>query len=147
MQEAMPVIGLGALAIGGLAWWLIRRHRRARRLAAAIDALAPNDGEWRRWLSAVSGEGQGRRQRVIARLEAGVPLKLVRDPENAHDPNAIKVQTIGGADCGWIPKGKNERLAEQLDSGAEVRAMVARVTGGERGKPSLGLVIEIAIRR
>lgn len=57
---------------------------------------------------------------------------LVRDPENLHDPNAIKVE-IEGRCVGFLPKQQVEQVAADMDSEGFSRSRVeAQVVGGWR---------------
>ncbi len=42
---------------------------------------------------------------------------LVREPDNPHDPNAIRVSLFGLHFMGYIPKGIAKELAPMMDSG------------------------------
>lgn len=46
---------------------------------------------------------------------------LVREPQNPHDPNAIRVETQGKY-LGYIPKDVAAKLAPLTDNGTQVRA-------------------------
>ena len=55
----------------------------------------------------------------------GKPLILRRDPENAHDPNAIEV-LAGGHQIGWVPRELAAELAPEMDAGHPWSAIVLR---------------------
>ena len=59
-------------------------------------------------------------------LRAGVPVRLVRENENQHDPNAVAVY-IGLRKVGYIPKHSNRAIAGWMDRGAAVAAEVSAV--------------------
>lgn len=60
----------------------------------------------------------------------GARVRLVREPDNPHDPNAIAVYAEGTRNlAGYVPRGYAKRLAKVLDSGAD---MVAVSTRGAR---------------
>ncbi len=46
---------------------------------------------------------------------------LVREPQNLHDPNAIRVETQGKY-LGYIPKSLAEKIAPLMDNGVQLRA-------------------------
>ncbi len=46
---------------------------------------------------------------------------LVREPENPHDKNAIRVD-VGGYFMGYVPKQIAQRIAPEMDAGRKVRA-------------------------
>jgi hypothetical protein len=47
---------------------------------------------------------------------------LVRDRDNPHDPNAIKVALFGRFEMGYIPKEIASRLAPLMDAGKDLDA-------------------------
>jgi len=64
------------------------------------------------------------------RFTPGAPVRLVRESENQHDPNAIAVYAERGRNrAGYVPKGYAKRLAPLLDSGADVVAVSVRGSG------------------
>lgn len=76
----------------------------------------------------VSFEG---RQDALAGLSEDAELELVRQPENAHDANAIAVR-YGALHLGYIRKEIAAHLAPRIDAGTRYRARVASLTGGDR---------------
>ena len=50
------------------------------------------------------------------------PYELIREPENPHDPNAIKVALFGHFDLGYIPRQQALHLAPLLDEGEDLVA-------------------------
>lgn len=67
-------------------------------------------------------EGPG----MIRRLQPGDELVLVPEPENPHDPRAIRIEAHG-RHIGYVPRSENRPLGRLLEQGAEVRARVVRV--------------------
>lgn len=66
---------------------------------------------------------------------------LVREPDNLHDRNAVRV-VFSGLYMGYIPRGLAARLAPLLDSGREFMAKFVR----RRESPfhqTVGLEVEI----
>ena len=60
----------------------------------------------------------------------GTPVRLVREPGNPHDPNAIAVYAERGRDrAGYVARGYAKRLARLLDSGADIVAVSTRGGG------------------
>lgn len=49
-------------------------------------------------------------------------FKLVREPNNAYDPNAIRVALFGHYYMGYVPKHISWNLAHVIDSGARLIA-------------------------
>jgi len=59
-------------------------------------------------------------------VSPGRALRLRRDPDNEHDPNAIAVLAADGAQVGWVPREIAASLAAALDAGAAWSAVVLR---------------------
>lgn len=76
-------------------------------------------------------------------IRDGMPLALVRDPQNPYDRNAIKV-LCQGHHIGHVAKALAADLAPMIDAGDTASATVLTVTGGERGR-SRGINIEIRL--
>lgn len=52
-----------------------------------------------------------------------IPVELVRDELNAHDPNAIAVVSPSfGGRVGWVPANQARHIAPHLDAGVEYLA-------------------------
>ena len=78
------------------------------------------------------------RQDLIAGLQPGEALGLVREPHNPHDPNAIGVH-YGTLKIGFVRKEIARRIAPHFDAGGRYTAEVRHVTGG--GTRSVGVNI------
>jgi single-stranded-DNA-specific exonuclease len=78
------------------------------------------------------------RQDLIAGLQPGEALGLVREPHNPHDPNAIGVH-YGTMKIGFVRKEIARRIAPNFDAGERYTAEVRHVTGG--GTRSVGVNI------
>jgi hypothetical protein len=88
-----------------------------------------------------------RRQSIIKELSAGDRVNLIREPDNRYDPNAIRVDSSFGH-IGYIPADTAaNNLASQMDRGHKVYAVISEITGGEQGKPTRGVNLEIKIVR
>jgi hypothetical protein len=61
------------------------------------------------------------------RLHVGDALTLVREPDNAHDPWAVRVEWHG-RQLGYLPRAENRAVAAEMDGGATVSARIARLT-------------------
>ena len=59
-------------------------------------------------------------------VRPGDELALVREPDNAHDRNAVRVEWRGFK-LGYVPRAQNEAVARQLDRGTPLVARVSRV--------------------
>lgn len=63
-----------------------------------------------------------------SRFEQEVPLTLVRQPDNEHDPLAIEIR-LDDRRLGYVPRRQNEVVARLMDAG---KAFVARISAAER---------------
>jgi hypothetical protein len=59
-------------------------------------------------------------------LRVGDELELSREPDNPHDPNAVRVQWRGWK-LGYVPRRENAALAWGLDRGEPLRARISRL--------------------
>jgi hypothetical protein len=64
--------------------------------------------------------------RVWNELRVGDRLELAREPENAHDPRAIRVSWRGRV-LGYVPRRENGALAWAMDRGQSLTARVSRL--------------------
>jgi hypothetical protein len=75
----------------------------------------------------------------------GRPLVLRRDPDNAHDPNAIAVHPAGGgAQLGWVPREVAVDVAPDLDAGRPWAAVAMRERRASPRDPRSGLTMLLA---
>jgi len=82
-------------------------------------------------LAGVTFEG---RQEAVARLVPGTPLRVVRQPDNPHDANAIALHDAHGAQIGYFNRRLAGALAPVIDAGVEYDVEVTDVTGGDGGR-------------
>jgi hypothetical protein len=75
-------------------------------------------------------------------LREGDALELVREPANAHDANAVRVEWRGRK-LGYVPRRQNAALAWGLERGAALRARVSRLT--EHPNPARRIEFEVYI--
>jgi hypothetical protein len=59
-------------------------------------------------------------------LRVGDRLALSREPDNPHDPNAVRVEWRGRT-LGYVPRRENAALAWGLDRGEPLRARITRL--------------------
>lgn len=52
---------------------------------------------------------------AVAALEEGTAVRLTPQPENEHDPNAIRVSTLDGTALGWVPAPLAARISSEGD--------------------------------
>ena len=68
-------------------------------------------------------------QYMINDLKPKERVKLVREPGNPHDPNAIRVEApfIRGEKTGYIPRAEAEVFSPEIDSGISYAAWISSV--------------------
>lgn len=59
-------------------------------------------------------------------MKEGDALALIREPENTHDANAIRVEWRGRK-LGYLPRAENRAVAAEMDHGGKVEARIARL--------------------
>lgn len=87
-------------------------------------------------------------QDILASLTGNEPCRLVPEPDNQYDPNAIKVMvaTDGGPQhVGYVPKGMAGVVSKALD-GEACMCRLLEITGDFEGSAALGLRIAIEIQ-
>ena len=73
----------------------------------------------------------------------GERVQLIREPRNAQDANAIKVCRHNGRPLGYLKPHLAAELVPDIDSGARFEATVSDITGGTKGKPTVGINLHI----
>ena len=81
---------------------------------------------------------------VWDRMQPGDPLVLVREPENAHDPNAVRVDWDGHV-LGYLPQVDNADIARQLDRGQPLKARIAKLAKYRNHRRKLEVEIYIEL--
>jgi HIRAN domain len=74
----------------------------------------------------------------------GSALRLVRDPENAFDANAVAVETAGGVRLGFVGREPAAELAPRLDAGEQLSAIVLREQRASPRDPRSGVTMLVA---
>ena len=59
-------------------------------------------------------------------MQVGAPLTLIREPNNRHDPQAIRVEW-NGHKLGYVPRAENRAIAAAMDAGEKVAARISRL--------------------
>jgi hypothetical protein len=59
-------------------------------------------------------------------MQVGDALVLVREPHNAYDTNAVRVEWRGRK-LGYIPRAENRAVAYHMDRGGTVEARISRL--------------------
>ncbi len=75
-------------------------------------------------------------------LQQGDALDLVREADNPHDPNAVRVEWRGRK-LGYVPRRENAAIAWGLERGAALRARVSRLA--EHPNPARRVEFEVYI--
>ena len=84
------------------------------------------------------GEGAG----LWPLLQQGDALDLVREADNPHDPNAVRVEWRGRK-LGYVPRRENAAIAWGLERGSPLRARVSRLA--EHPNPARRVEFEVYI--
>ena len=79
---------------------------------------------------------------LMPMLRFGDALDLVREDDNSHDPNAVRVEWRGRK-LGYVPRRENAALAWGLDRGTVLRARVSRLS--EHPNPARRIEFEVYI--
>ena len=87
--------------------------------------------------------GESNYQAAIGQLSPGDPVTIQHEPDNPHDPRAIRVADVTGSTIGYIPRGSWVGRA-LIDDGLAMSATVERVTGGTPGQRSRGVVLAVS---
>ncbi len=59
-------------------------------------------------------------------IRVGDRLTLVREPDNRHDRNAVRVEW-NGRQLGYVPRAENRAVATALDAGEKLEARVSKL--------------------
>jgi hypothetical protein len=76
--------------------------------------------------SVTAGLAHHEAKAVWDQIQPGDALALTREPDNAHDPNAVRVEWKGHM-LGYLPRTDNSAVARQLDRGNRLQARVVRM--------------------
>lgn len=79
---------------------------------------------------------------VWSELAVGDRLDLVREPANAYDANAVRVEWRGRK-LGYVPQAENAALAWAMDRGEPVTARISALR--EHRSPSLRIEFEVFV--
>ncbi|HTY99078.1 MAG TPA: HIRAN domain-containing protein [Rhodocyclaceae bacterium] len=75
-------------------------------------------------------------------MKVGDPLVLVREPANAFDANAVRVEWRGRM-IGYLPRAENRAVAAEMDRGGRVEGRIARLR--EHRNPWARVLIEVFV--
>jgi hypothetical protein len=76
-------------------------------------------------------------------LHEGDALTLVREPDNMHDPHAIRVEWHGQK-LGYLPRAQNQAVSSAMDAGERVDARIAKLR--EHRNPWQRLLVDVFLR-
>lgn len=94
----------------------------------------------------VAGTSHHEAAAKAGRFTPGSPVRLVREPNNAFDVNAVAVYAETGRRlAGYVPKGQAKRLAALLDAGTDLVAVTVR--GSSAGSDGLAPHVLVCDRR
>jgi hypothetical protein len=92
--------------------------------------------------SPLAGFRYAEASQVWSELRRGDALELVREPDNPHDRNAVRVDWRGRK-LGYVPRAENEALAWAMDRGERVTARISRLQ--EHPNPRLRIEFEVLV--
>ncbi|MCM8640129.1 HIRAN domain-containing protein [Accumulibacter sp.] len=100
-------------------------------LAIALTLPAPplRSGEAVRILvqsSPLAGSQYYAANALWSQIRTGDRLTLVRETDNRHDRNAVRVDW-NGQQLGYVPRAENRAVARALDAGERLEARVSRM--------------------
>jgi hypothetical protein len=75
-------------------------------------------------------------------IKVGDALTLIREPDNKHDRNAIRVEWKGHQ-LGYVPRAQNRAVAAAMDSGDKLTARVSSLSDNKN--PWQRLAFEVFI--
>lgn len=108
------VLPLAAAIVAGLA---LAHPAIAQERQGRVQMLVQN--------SPLAGFRHGQAADAWPDLRNGDELTLVREPDNAFDPNAVRVEWHGRK-LGYVPRRDNAALAWAMDRGETLRARVSK---------------------
>ena len=136
-------IGLAAALI--VVYYALKAPQAANPRSLQIQQLGhPKRSFYTKVVGVTHGNPDGSsRQEIILNCQVGERLHLVREPENRHDPSAIKVCRESGEQLGYISADVAFRMADEIDGGEKYVASVSDLTGGSEDRHTRGVNIKI----
>ena len=122
-QESSGYVGL---------FRLTRMRWYAKIIAALVVATAANiaapQGEIRLLVqsSPLAGFRYYAAEARWQEMKEGQALALIREPDNVHDSNAIRVEWRGEK-LGYLPRRENKAVAAAMDAGDKIDARIAKL--------------------
>lgn len=90
----------------------------------------------------IAGVQYGEWQLITKKPKAGAELKLVAEPSNKFDPDAIKVM-YGNRKIGYIKRNDTEELHKYHAAGAKFKAMLRSVNANNPSWYSLVVAVSV----
>jgi hypothetical protein len=75
-------------------------------------------------------------------MKVGDFLVLIREPNNPHDPRAVRVEW-NGEKLGYLPRAENRAVAAEMDQGGRVEARISALREAEN--PWKRVLIEVFV--
>jgi hypothetical protein len=106
----------------------VRSARALAGLAVLVAALAAHAQSVKLLVqsSPLAGFRYAEAAQVWPELRVGDRLDLVREPDNPHDRNAVRVDWRGRK-LGYVPRAENAALAWAMDRGERLGARISRL--------------------
>lgn len=95
-------------------------------LLAALSAFGQTTGRILLQSSPLAGFQYYEGKALWEQMRIGDVLTLVREPDNSHDPLAVRVEWKGNK-LGYVPRRENQAIARQLDHGNPLEARIVRL--------------------
>ena len=109
-----------------------------------MDEIMDEKTEWKTALVGVNFEN--RLETIKEHAYPNSRYKLVRQPDNVYDKNAVMV-TANGHDIGFLPNNKRRRLADEiaplLDSGVALRVHFRRMLLNNKTGDTVGIIVRV----
>ncbi len=114
-------------------------------LPAALKAKAVQDQKNVLLLeSDVAGFQYYEGEKVKRRMNEGSVLRLVREPKNPYDYDAVQI-FWGREKIGYIPRSDNSVIAQLMDRGVSLNARIKRLGGKENLGSQVGVAVEMVV--
>lgn len=106
-------------------------------------------------VTAKNPNGRDRQDYIRAFCKSGMPARLIREPANPYDKNAVGVWITARSlifftadvQIGYLMADVAEEISRRLDDGETVACEITDVTGGTHGKAALGVNILLTKKR
>jgi len=82
-------------------------------------------------------------KQVWNEMKVGDALTLVREPHNAYDSNAVRVEWRG-RQLGYVPRNENRAVSFHMDRGGAVEARISKMQ--EHRNPRQRIEFEVLVR-